>query len=175
MPALDCCIHTAGQRSGEWSGAGLGTHSLGIHFTHSGNCAGNQGNGITRGFCVATSSQRRQRPSHPNPRRGCTVSGISPLPPPHGTERSGALARSKDTINAGRIDAGCSIQRHHVWLLDSPDPTRAAVQYVRDVVALAALTAMESARRYIRTYGPSRAKKPFVAGALDAAKAVVLS
>ena len=74
----------------------------------------------------------------------------------------------QDTVNASREDGGCPVQCHHVWLLESPDPAQIQ-QCVWEVVALAALNAMESARRYMR------ARRPFAAGALERAKAVALA
>lgn len=58
---------------------------------------------------------------------------------------------------ARRTDAGCRIQRHHVWLLESPGPAPVQ-QCVWEVVALAALncgyagTLVPSFLRFVLSY-----------------------
>ena len=49
------------------------------------------------------------------------------------------------------VCCGCGVTREHVWLCVSPDPTT-VLQCVWDVVALAALNAMEWTRRYIHSH-----------------------
>ena len=59
-----------------------------------------------------------------------------------------------DTLEAC---CGCGVTREHVWLCVSPDPPT-VLQCVWDVVALAALNALEWARRYMharRPYSPA--------------------